>query len=381
MDEKEHGGIASQTDPFASPAAMNETAIVAALNQINKFREAAAAKVQSDALTEAEMTAIKKKLDPYLSERAKPGGVTYVTYVSNDVTEHWRLHGHGPKVPANALPVEMVSHQIEAEERAERAELRPPPEHEGKPYRTRDADAGKEYWPTHFLRGNGSPFAADHGPEFFIQNSLGDWFRVGLGWSHAGEQPTIQCFSYGGDLPQGYRYLGPAEWKPVAWQRDAVLQMALGRVAELETEKSRFHALHKARMGDRLTRSAIFLAGIATRDQVVEAIITEPELTALGWTCDPTGDWHRFPPVTKAEDRAHDRTGPSDEVHKRVNDVIGDLINGRVTSKPTREALRDAVNTADKLPPPNPTGASKPSPWPERGRLTAEPMAIGVRLP
>ena len=82
-----------------------------------------------------------------------------------------------------------------------------------------------------------------------------------------------------------------------------------------------------------------------------------------------------------AEDRAHDRTGPDDPVHRRAHDVIGDVLNGRIAA-PVRKMLRDAVDQADAAPAPIPDGCNKPSPWPVgRGPLGGAAQRIGFYSP
>ena len=82
-----------------------------------------------------------------------------------------------------------------------------------------------------------------------------------------------------------------------------------------------------------------------------------------------------------SEDRAHDRTGPDDPVHRRAHDVIGDVLNGRIAA-PVRKMLRDAVDQADAAPAPIPDGCNKPSPWPVgRGPLGGAAQRIGFYSP
>lgn len=269
-------------------------------------------------------------------------------------------------------------------------ELRPPPEHEGKP--------------CHFAERVSFLDAAERYQEVF------GW--VGGQWLIAGDETP---YSPKQMADAGWRYLGPAEWQPLDqamgvlygarrkieierdeanvriatleaelahWRvaaktdaitpglwSDATVAADKARIAALEHQVERCADLLRARSND---RAVMFHMGCAVREDILDEIITEPELRALGWVYDPHEDaWHRTPPATIAEDRAHDHVGPADDVHRRANDVMGDLINGRI-GLPTRRALRDAVDKADKIP--------EPKSFPGRA-LRIEAMTIGVRLP
>lgn len=63
-----------------------------------------------------------------------------------------------------------------------------------------------------------------------------------------------------------------------------------------------------------------------------------------------------------SEDKASDHVGPDDAAHRSAKDTVDHLVNGRITA-PARKAIGDALDTANRAPPPNPTGATKPSPW------------------
>jgi hypothetical protein len=107
----------------------------------------------------------------------------------------------------------------------------------------------------------------------------------------------------GGTLPPaaaynlGYRYLGPAEWdldrKPghsiLSRVREAVRQRE-ARIADLEVQNARLLEMHERVRAERV---AIFRAGVCTREQSQDNIVSAEELRALGWWQEmTTGDWH-----------------------------------------------------------------------------------------